>query len=266
MKVIEAVGKGFNLATKSLSLVGLVFVFNLVWNLSTVPFMTRIQGQDIQGAPVSPMIGVLSIIFIFVSIFIQGGALGSIREAISSGGAAALKNFANYGKKFYARLLGLVLLMVVALFLVSLVIAMITAIPVPVLNVLLLIIGIIAAIVVFLPFFVAFYVLITDDVGVMKAISNSINFIKTNLWRVVGLILLLILISLGLGFVVGVIAGIFSVLLNQAVTQILTGIASSAVNAYLSIVVGAAVIAYYSTAMADSKKEEIGPGVYAPKA
>src|SRR3989338_4513484 len=101
--ILEAVKKGFGIATKSLGLVFVLFIFNLIFNLVSIPLAAKPGAQPTGQATAGAII--FSVLFILISIFIQGGALGIVRDTIKEG-RAKLAGFTSYGLKYYLRLLG----------------------------------------------------------------------------------------------------------------------------------------------------------------
>lgn len=259
MKVMEAIGKGFSIAGRNIGILALLFVFNAIWNIATLPFVN--QMQDLANLKISPQLIGLSVVFIFLNIFIQGGLLGALKDAVATGSRATLGNFAKYGGRFYLRFLGLGLIIILILILAALVIGLLISLTVLVKNIVLNIVVvslsvILAAVGLYYLFLLFFspYALIADDSGIFKAMGNSIKFVRTHIGRIAGLSTLLVLIGLGIGFLVGILAGVLALIpaLKGAAFQVVAGLISSAVNAYITIMISAALIAYYC---AKGKKE-----------
>ncbi len=251
MKVMEAISKSFSVASKSFGLLAVLFVFNVIWNLSPIPFLGNLQ--DPAKLQVSAPIFILSAIFILLNIFIQAGIFGVLKDSIASGGKSSLGNFAKYGGKFYMRLFGLGLAVLLGIALAVLIVGVLFSIGAIVKNVIITIItgaiGIMLALVALYYIFLLFlapYVLVVDDSSILKAMKNSISFVKKNMWKMAGLSTLLILIGLGMGFIVGVASGILSLLIKGTAFQIVTSVITGAVSSYITIVISAALMLYYS--------------------
>ena len=255
MKVMEAVGKGFGNTGKCMNLILLVFVFNLAWNLAMVPFMpnTGAVGAAIP-AGASPAAALSTFVFLLISIFVQGGMLGVIKDAIASDGSAALGNFTAYGKKFYLRFLGLMGLLLLAVLVTALIVALLAGMTAAfkniIVNIIAILIGVVLVAVVgayaFL-FSLSPYAMVVDDVGILKALGNSMRFIRANVWRITGLLTLLVLIGLGIGVVGGAATALFNLALKGVALLVISGIISSAVSSYATVIVSYAIIAYYRT-------------------
>jgi hypothetical protein len=250
--VLEAVKKGFSVASKSLGLVGILILFNLVGNLVSIPFAVT------PGTQVAPQAtaGVLafSLIFVLVSIFFQGATLGLVRDYIKAG-SMKLSDLAGYGSKYYLRLLGLGLLIISAIAVIALIAGLLVAITSPINNIAVTVvavtiaiaIAVISAVMYFIPFTLAPYALVCDDIGVMASMKKSLDVVKP-LTRVGVLILLyviLILISLGIGFAVGFLVGLITAVLPASIGKILMAITTSVINGYLGIVMSAAFMVFY---------------------
>jgi hypothetical protein len=250
MKVMEAIGKSFGIAAKSFNLLVLLFVFNLIWGLAPLPLYGNVQNPA--NVNINPPLIVLSALFIFINIFVQGGIFGALKDAIISGHKTVLSNFVEYGRRFYLRFLCLGLFVLLAILLSTAIIGVIFSISLVAKNVVLNIIAVSAATILaaiglyylFLLFFSP-YALVMDDTGVFKAMGNSMRFVKSNLLKITGLSTLLILIAFGIAFIVGIATGMASFAIKGRAFQIATNIATSAVIAYITVIISACLMVYY---------------------
>lgn len=263
MKVMEAIGKSFSLTAKSIGLLTVVFIFNIAWSFGTMPFTANVQSTNLANAKISPQLIVLSVIFIFINIFIQGGILGTLKDMIASGSKSALGNFARYGAKFYLKFVGIGLVFLFILALAALIIGAMISIAVVMKNIALNIIvisiaAVLAAVVLYYVFllFLSPYALVLDDVGVFKAMKNSMQFVKKYVWKLTGLSTLLILVALGIAFCMGLVAGLLSFVLKGAASQVLMNIVSSVVNSYVTILISAGLLIYYNAFSGTVQKKE----------
>ena len=246
MGIAEAVKKGFTLSGKLLNVVLLFFVLNAVMGLVGLPFAK----PENAGQPGIVAISfVLSVVFFFIFIYLQGGALGLSRD-IHKTGAANMANFAAYGKKYYVKILGLLLLYIliaIALVLVlglagSGILALVNnAFTKTLVGVVAGIVALIAVVILLFPI----YSIVADDTSVMQAFKKGVALGKANFASILGLFaslaIISILISLGIGFVVGLI----TVPLPVGITQIIITIVNSAVQSYVPIVMMLALMGYY---------------------
>src|SRR3990167_8311402 len=114
MAIKASVGKGFGVSTKSLAVVGALALFGFIWNLINIYFAPKLQTPDTRT---SVMLVLASAVFIFVSIFLQAGSLGYIRDRIKQG-SADLSNFLAAGSRYYLRffLVRLIMMLIVVIF------------------------------------------------------------------------------------------------------------------------------------------------------
>ena len=106
MGIFETVKKGFTQASKLMNVVLVFFVFNVVIGLISLPLANPVRA----GNPGIITISIISsILFFLVFIFLQGGALGMVKDQIKTA-ATSMAQFTVYGKKFYLRILGLLLM------------------------------------------------------------------------------------------------------------------------------------------------------------
>ncbi|MFA6321818.1 MAG: hypothetical protein WCY36_08205 [Candidatus Omnitrophota bacterium] len=251
--VLEAIKKGFSVAGKSLSLVLVLVIFNLIGNLASMPFAIA-QGQT----PTPQMTAgalIFTVVFILISIFVQGGALSLVRDLIKEG-KMKLASFASYGAKYYLKLLGLGVLIVLIISVVALIAALIVAITAPLNNPIVsgiaitiaVLIGIAAALLYFIPFALSPYALICENLGIIGSMKRSLAVAKKPFVRVLFLVLLfviLMLISLGVGVVFGFLVGLISAVIPAGIAKILMAVVTSMINGYLGVVMMGSFMVYY---------------------
>jgi len=262
MKVIEAIGKGFSVAGRSLGILTVLFIFNTIWNLVSLPFVNVAQDPQ-ANFNLSPQFVVLSVLFILANVFIQGGVFGVIKDAIAAPDKNALGNFLKYGSKFYLRFLGMGAIILLGIALAVLIIGLIFSISLVVkiiiVNIIAVSISIILAAIALYYLFLLFlspYILVIEDKGIFSAMKLSMQFVKKNLWKIAGLSTLLMLIGLGIGFLVGVLSGFISLVIKGAPLQIVAGILTSAVNAYIAVIISASLMIYYYGVAARKESQE----------
>jgi hypothetical protein len=260
MGMLEAIKKGFGVASKNLMLVVVLFIFNLIWNMISLAFMpagtVAAPGTGAAADATLPPEAVLptllfSILFILVSIFMQGGSLGVVRDYIKEG-KMKLSQFASYGLKYYLRLLGLGIIVTLLVIVVALIAALIVAATAPLNNVIATVIASIVAIAIGLVgiYFVILlvmspYTMISDEIGVIEAMKKSMRVVKKSFWKILLLLILLILIAIGIGVLIGVVTGLMTMALPTKVGQIIIGVVNSLFNGYFGIVMMASFMALY---------------------
>lgn len=259
MGVIEAIKKGFGIAAKGMGLVAVLFVFNLLGNLATLPFAPAAGTTPTPQATVSLL--AIGFIFIIASIFVQGGSLGLVKDVIKEG-KMKLSAMGQYGVKYFGRLLVLGIVILLLVVVVALVAGILIALTVPLKNTAVTVaaVSLAAAIIVvtalyfFIPFILSPYAVVCDGIGAIDALKKGIEagrkpFIKV--FKLLALAVVLVLITLGVGFLIGLVIGLISVMLPAGVAKILMLVVSSAMNSYLGVVATAAFMTYYLT-----KKED----------
>lgn len=262
MGILEAIKKGFGVASKNLALILVLFIFNLIWNIVNITLLPAGALPTLRTAAaappaVSPQVSLavfaFSLLFILVSIFMQGGSLGVIRDYIKEG-KTKLAQFASCGLKYYLRLLGLSILIILLVLITAVIAALIIVAATPLNNVVVTVIAAIIAVAIGLAgiYFVALFVLspyslICEEVGIIEAMKRSIRVVKKAFWRVVLLLLLLILIAVGIGVLLGILTGLLTLVIPAKAGQIVIGVVNSLFNGYFGIVMMAAFMAFYLT-------------------
>ena len=268
MGILEAIKKGFGVASKNMLLVFVLFIFNLIWNMINIAIIPAgalpTPGAAVATPPaVPPQVALttffFSILFILVSIFMQGGSLGLVKDYIKEG-KMKLSQFASYGFKYYLRLLGLGLLIILIVLIIALIAALIILATTPLNNMVVTVIASIIAAIIGLAgiYFVILlvmspYALICEGVGVIESMKKSIGFVKKTFWKVLLLLVLLILIAIGIGVLLGVLTGLLTVMLPQKAGQMVIGFVNSIFNGYFGIVMMAAFTAFYLSVAGKNK-------------
>lgn len=251
--ILDAVKKGFGIATKNLGLVVILFLLNLVGNLISIPL--AVAPGTTPTPEVTTAAIIFSVVFILVSIFFQGAGLALVRDVIKEG-KMKLASFASYGLKYYLRLLGLGILIVLIIAIVALIAGLLIAITAPLNNVVVtsiavviaIAIGVTASLLYFIPLVLSPYALVSEELGVIGAMKESLKVAKKPFSRVFSLLLLfvvLILISLGIGLVVGFLVGLLTAVVPANAGKILMAIATSVINGYLGVVMMASFMIFY---------------------
>jgi len=257
MGIVEAVKKGFSLSGKLMKVVLIFFVLNAVMGLISLP----LAAPENVGQPGIATISIaISVVFFAIFIFLQGGALGLVKD-VHKTGDANIGNFSAYGKKFYTRILGLLLLYIAIAVGIVLVLALLGS------GILAIgdstftrtLIGVISALVAFSAITLLLfpiYSVVADDIGVMAALKKGLKIGRENFARILGLFLTLVLVSVVISLVVGFLIGIVTVPLPFNITQIIITLINSAVQSYIPIVMMLALMGFYlglgSTSGSDS--------------
>ena len=268
MGIVNAIKKGFSVASKNLVLVAVLFVFNLIWNVINVVIMPvgalPAPGSDAAAVPaIPPEVAmtsfVFSIVFVLVSIFMQGGSLGVVRDYIKEG-KMKLSQFASYGLKYYLRLLGLGIIIILIVLVIAAIAALIVAATAPINNVVVTSVAAIIAIAIGIVgiYFVVLlvmapYAMISDEVSIIEAMKRSMRVVRKSFWKVLLLLALLILIAIGIGVLLGVATGLLTVALPLKLGQIIVAVVNSLFNGYFGIVMMASFMAIYMALVGQEK-------------
>lgn len=268
MGIMEAIKKGFGIATRNFGLVLVLIGFNLIANLISIPLARTAMPATPPAAgtvpPPAPGAIIFSLVFILVSILFQGGSLGLIRDAVKQG-AIKIVDILSYGFKYYLRLLLLGILIVLIIAIAGISAALIVAATGPLNNTAITVVAsffaiIIGALAVYLILLLMMspYALVCDESGVIQSMKKSISVVRKNIWKVLGLLIVVILISLGIGFVVGLLTGALTVAMPAQAGQIVVAAVNSIFNGYLGIVMMAIFMAFYlSIAGAEKPAEKV---------
>lgn len=251
--VLEAIKKGFGVASKNLGLVLILIAFNAIGSLISMPFAVQPGQTPTPQMTLSALI--FSIAFILVSIFFQGASLALVRDYVKSG-IAKLGSFAAYGLKYYLKLLGLGILIILIIGVVALVAGLLVAVTSPLNNAVVTNIAVAVAVLIvavvgllyFVPLTLSPYALVCGDLGVIASMKNSLAITKKPFSRVLWLLVLfvlLILIALGVGLVFGFIVGLLTALIPPAAGRIIMAMVTSCINGYLGIVMTGSFMVFY---------------------
>jgi len=246
MGIIEAVKKGFALSIKQVNLIVLFFIVNAVMGLVGLPF----ANPENAGQPpvVAASLGI-SLVFFLIFVFLQGGALGILRD-VHKQGTASFSNFAPYGKKFYLRILGLFLLYILIALVIVLLLALAGSGILAVADNAFMR-GLIAAVAIVVMFaaivelIFPIYIIVCEDAGVIDALKKGLKLSWDNFWKVLGLFLVLAIIAIIIGLVVGLITGLVTFPLPFTVGQVILTVVNSLVQSYIAILMWVAFMGYY---------------------
>lgn len=262
MGILEAVKKGFQGANKLMNVVGIFFAFNVVVGLISLPLANPERAAD----PGIIAISVLSsIIFFLIFAFLQGGALGLAKDHVKTN-SFDMSKFTEYGKKFYTRIILLLLLYLAVAIVTVLVYGLVSTGLLLVADnaftrglVALLVVAGTVAIVTFLIY--PIYVLVAEDKSVMESFKKGLQIAKGNFLSTLGLFVVLLLASLVISVVIGFVAGIVSVPLPLALGQILITVVNAAVQSYIPLVMIVAFMGFYMALTATGAESQERPGL-----
>ncbi len=246
MTIFEAAKKGFAQTGKLMNVVVVFLVFNVVVGLISLP----LASPERAGDPGIVAVSVLSsILFFLIFVFLQGGALGLVKDQLKSA-SASMAQFTEYGKKFYLRILGLLLLYILIAVAIVLILSLISAgillvgdnmVTRSIVAMLVTVVAI--AVITFLLY--PIYSIVAEDKGSVAALKRGMEVAKANFWKTLGLFALMLVISLAISLVVGFLTGIVSMPLPAEIGQVLVALVNAAVQSYIPIVMMVAFMAFY---------------------
>lgn len=249
MGILETVKKGFSLMISSLSVVAIFFVYGAVTNFINLQVSSRV-GTDPAAAP-TPLVGAsiaLSIVSVFVGLFLQAGSMGYFRDKVKEGKADLASFFAS-GRRYFLPLFlfGLIIMGIVAVASIgSVVLVRVLPRPVAILGTIVLVA---AALTFVVAWFLAPYAIVAGGKTVRDAMKESVAIVKKNLLKIVLIGLVLVAIGFLAGFVFGLVTGVGGALANRdgsgAVPGSVIGIMSSLVNAFLGVFMTATYMYFY---------------------
>ncbi len=264
MGPLSVIKKGFEVAGKNWGLIVVLFLLNIFSGTIGGPLKTLEEDASIGVI----LVGVLTVIFfLLLSVFIQAGLLGCIREAIKSG-QRGIGNMVESGKKYFLRLLGLTLLVG---FVVT-VLAMFSGVGLILLRgaaggillrsagMFISILFVIAAVCAAIALFYSPYILVTDESQIIESMRKSIDFIRRFLAKALGTALLVLLLVIAASIVLAILLIPLAALTGSTeapsrLFQVIGSILGSGLNAYLGIVGMAAFMSLY---MGLTSREEQG--------
>ncbi|MBD3380116.1 MAG: hypothetical protein GF408_06620 [Candidatus Omnitrophica bacterium] len=246
MGIFEAVKKGFSQTAKLMNVVVVFFIFNVVVGLISLP----LANPERAGNPGIVAVSIISsILFFLIFIFLQGGALGLVRDQIKAG-SNSMAQFVEYGKKFYLRILGLLVLYILVAIAVVLVLSLVSA------GLLLLgdniltrtlvaVLVTVVAVGVITLLIYPVYSIVVDDIGAIAALKKGIDKARSNFISTLGLFIILLLISLVISLIIGFVVGLVTVPLTVGLSQVIIAIVNAAVQSYIPVIMMVAFMSFY---------------------
>ncbi len=202
MKIFSLIGKGFKSSFQVWGLVGILFILNLIRNFS-IPIYTP-------GQAVPAKVIILSIVFLLLGIFLTGGILSILRQAIEKK-KREWNIFLPNCAKYFLRILGF-LLIVTGLIIVT--VGLILGIFLLIRNdmariIIAIIITGIGLYFLFL-FILTPYIIVGENKGPITSMKESISIIRNNLLKASVYTLIAFLILLIIIFIFGIVIGFIS--------------------------------------------------------
>ncbi len=244
MGTLESIKKGFSLVLSSFPVVLVLFIFGFIFNLINIKLTP--EDQSLNTPPSLPMI-LTGLVFILITIFIQAGSLGYVRDRIKSG-AASFANFTAAGSKYYLRVLALSLITAVIIGVFVLLAALVVALIGQSAQFLALGLAIVIAAVgiyVLILLFFAPYIAVNEEKKVGECLRQSVQVVRANILKVLAISAVLVVIGFVAGLGIGLLAGALSQVVKGTASQVLFAFLSSLVNAFLGFFVTSSFMTFY---------------------
>jgi len=242
MRVGESIKKGFEIAVKSMDLIGVLFVFSFIWNLINVLYAQNVQNPN----AINPALVAAAVVFVLLTIFFQAGSLAYIRDRIKTG-ASSLAAFFKAGGAYYFPLL-VIAVIVTAIIVVFILLATLGSFwtrQVPVLPVVLALLFAAFGIYFVILLFLAPYIAVADNQGPIASIKKSVGAVRQNILPLVLIFLILLLIFIASAFILGAIFAIISVGIKGLTAQVIFALLGSLVNSFLGVFMSSSFMGYY---------------------
>ncbi len=239
--MMESVKKAFALSVKALKLFYVIVAFNIIANI--VNLMTVPAPADEMTAGKSFFVIILTVVISLAAVFIASGSLAYIRDLIKTG-SAQLASFAVNGKKYFLRLLGVTVLIMLAFLILGAALVFITNLMPAALRVVMRILMIFVFIAAAVLFVMPAYALVGGDLGVIAALKKGLEVGSKNFLKILVMALVLFLIAIVITVVASFITGIVSLILRPLAGYI-AAIVMAVTSAVLAVLVNLTYMDFY---------------------
>ena len=229
--MMESVKKAFILSAKALNLFYVVAAVNVIMNIINF-LVVPAPAKSEMSIGKSALVIILTVVFALISLFVTAGAFTYIKGLIKSG-SAKLSSLIEGGSKYFLKLLLVSLILLAAFFVLSIAMAAVLKILPVTLNVLKLIITVLLFIILAVIVIMSPYAVVAGDLSVKEAIKSSIAMGLKHFLKIIGIMLIMI----GVGIVILVIAGVLSGLLSF-ILRPLAGLLAAVIMAIASSIIG----------------------------
>lgn len=250
MGVGGSIRKGLVVTVQSVALYLPLLVFAFGTNYFNNSYLTP-QVQKAQAAGAAPssvlilQVVVFGVLALLVSVFMQAGTFGYVRNRIKNG-KAGLGDFLLSGAKYFMGmfLLGLILVLVLLTF-VAICGAFVFFLKK--LGIALAVLIGFAGLYVLSLMFMAPYVLVADEKDVLQSLRDSSAFVRRNLFKMMGIFTVVLLFAIVVGFLIGIVLGAMQIgtLQSSPEAQTIIGNISAVVNVVVGVFLVGAFMALY---------------------
>jgi len=239
--MMESIKKAFMLSVKALKLFYVIAAFNIIANiinLLTVPAPT----QEMTAAK-SFFVIILTLVISLIAIFIACGSIAYIRDLIKTG-SADLAAFVENGKKYFLRLLGVTVLVMLVFLVIGAVLVFIANLMPDVLRVIMTLLIVLAFIVAGILFVMPAYALVGSDLGVISSIKKGLEVGKKHFLKILGIAAILFLAAIVVTVVASFLTGVLSLILRP-LSGYIAAIIMAVASGVIAILVNIAYMDYY---------------------
>ena len=269
METIEVLKKGFQVANNNTRLLLIVFVALLALSpllVSLQSWMDNLAPTEIDqtlDSPPPPEGGGLPILlliaFFLLSVFVLGGILGVIRDAVKEQSEATVTKFLIYCRSFMGRLLGYVFIVTAAALPLLLIVGLLILFPGFGIRNFFLALLISGGVVGLVLFYFSPYIIVLDGLKTLESMNRSYRFTREYLWPSLRFLALLFLINLASLIAIGALMLLLRSFLGEGWGyRVVEIIITNAATSYITIVGGVAAMTFYLSRSSSSEEIEIG--------
>ena len=235
--MIDSIKKGFTLFGKALSVFCVIAGLNVVLNIINLLIIPAPVDAEMTLGRSFLVIG-LGVLFFLLAIFVQSGVLVFIKEVIKKG-KGSLSSFIDDSRKYFPRMLGLMLLTFLIILGIS--IPIIGGLPfVPAgLRIITALLFDIVMIGLILLLIMPAYALIGSDLSVMASLKKGVSFGMQNILKIAGILIVMMVIGILVMLLSSLLIGLLSILIRPAarvIAAVIMAIASGALTVLSNIV------------------------------
>jgi hypothetical protein len=235
--MMGSVKKAFTLSGKAMKLFFVLAAVNIVMNVINFLVIPP-PAQTGMTLGKSLLVILLTVLFSLIAVFITAGALVHIKGLIKTG-TAKLASFISDAVKYFARLLGVILIILLAFLIVGILFFTIRGVMPAALKPLTIAIMTLVFIVLAIFILMVPYALVGSDLSVIESIKKGILLGGKNFFKILAVMAIMFGIAVVVIVIAGIITGLLSFLLRPIsgyITAIVMAIASSIMTILVNIV------------------------------
>lgn len=240
--MLESIKKAFVLSVKALKLFYVIAAFGIIANVINLLIVPAPVNVEMTLGRSFLVIGI-TILFSLIGLFIACGALAYVKELVKAG-SANLASFIDNGKKYFLRLLGITILIMLIFSILGILFFLIVGILPNALRPLMIIIMVVIFLALGVLLLMPSYALVGSELGVIESIKKGITVGKNNFLKILGILAIMFLVAIGVTAVASVITGILS-LIVRPISGYVAAIIMAIANAVMAILVNVTFMDFY---------------------